>query len=241
MSDFLQINQNGQFPLEAVRFVFNQEHFKSWSAITFQVLSYMVYGIDMPLHIEQHLICRLLLGFTCTLSCPLGLVLAGIKLILFTVASMGLFRICDEQSFDKTGMYALLLSSAYQSQNLFFSLHHSHSEVAGDGQKVGRGHRWDTGDLTWPDHRMSWSVLRDGGRRGTRKMFQVMAFVFSSNFYTMEPCFLEMAVHLENGEWIPCFVLLVCAALAFPTKLFLSQCICFLAFFSPWSHWWESE
>lgn len=38
MSDFLQINQIVYFSLKAVRFGFYQEHFKSWSAITLQIL-----------------------------------------------------------------------------------------------------------------------------------------------------------------------------------------------------------
>lgn len=119
---------------------------ESYSAIT-QVLSFMVYGIDMPLHIQQHLIFKLLLGFTCTLFCPPGLVLSEIELILFTVASIGLFRIFDEESLDKTEMFSLFLRSAYQSQSLFFSSYHSLSEEAGGGQEAGRGHSWNTGDL----------------------------------------------------------------------------------------------
>lgn len=69
------------------------------------------------------------------------------ELIIFTVAHIGLFRICDEQSWDKTEMFSLLLRSGYQSQSLVFSSHHSLSEEAGGGQEGGKGHSWDTSDL----------------------------------------------------------------------------------------------
>lgn len=145
MSDFLQINQNGHFPLEAVWFVSNQEHLKYWNEITIQLLSFTVYGIDMPFHL-QHLACQQLLSFTCTLSCPLGLVLAGTELFLFTGAGMRLFRIHDEHSVDKTRMCSLFFRSVYQCQSLFPSSHCSLSEEAGSWTRSWEwtqlGHKW---------------------------------------------------------------------------------------------------
>ena len=59
-----------------------------------------------------------------------------------------------------------------------------------------------------------------------------MAFVFSSHCYLLLG-WLNTCPPVGSGEGILCFVLLVCAAFAFPIKLSLSQATIFLTFTLP--------
>ena len=68
------------------------------------------------------------------------LVLAGIELIFFIVASMGLVWVCAENSVDNTGMFWLLLSPALPRAKGFSAPHPTpparrlggHKELGGD-------------------------------------------------------------------------------------------------------------
>ena len=73
------------------------------------------------------------------------LVLTAIELIFFIVASMGLmFWICAENSVDNSGMFSLLLSSAYTESRPFLLLTLPCQRVGWGAQEVGRGHSWDS-------------------------------------------------------------------------------------------------
>ena len=99
----------------------------------------------MLFHTEQHLRCCLLLGFTYTLSCSFVLVLAGIELIFFIVASTGLcFGFVLKTVLIIQGCFHYCRAVLTQSQGLFCFSPHPTSEKAGGAQEVGRGHSWDS-------------------------------------------------------------------------------------------------
>ena len=152
-----------------------------------------------------------------------------------------MFWTCDENSVDNTGMFALLLSSAYTESRPFLLLTPPHQQEGWgctrtwEGTQLGQLTPTDQRDI--PHHMASCSAYKAGGRRRKGGTFGVMAFVFPIHRYTWwSPAFLEMAEHLPaNGssEWIPCFVLLACTAFALPIKLSLTQPTCFLTFTLP--------
>lgn len=74
----------------------------------------------------------------------LVLILAGMELTFFTVANLGLFWVCAENSADSTPMFSLLLSSAHMASRPLLLLSPPHPEQAGGAQGFGRGHSWDS-------------------------------------------------------------------------------------------------
>jgi len=71
------------------------------------------------------------------------LVLAGLELIYFIVASM--FWICAEHSADNTGMFSLLLSSVYTQSRPFLLLTPPHQQGGKPGGDTAR-----TPEPSWP-------------------------------------------------------------------------------------------
>ena len=134
------------------------------------------------------------------------LLLAGIELTFFTVASMGLFWVCAENSVDNTRMFLLPWSSAYTEARTFLLLTPPQQWGGWGAHAAGRGHSQDS----WPQlaqgmfhaiRRHAQHVkLGDGGRGET---FGVMAFVFPSNCYMWwSPALLGMAEHPPaSGKW----------------------------------------
>ena len=72
------------------------------------------------------------------------LVLAGIELIFFIVAGMGLrFGFVLKTVLITQGCFHYCRAVLTQSQGLFCVSPHPTSEEAGGAQEVGRGHSWD--------------------------------------------------------------------------------------------------
>ena len=130
------------------------------------------------------------------------LVLAGIELIFFIVASMGMcFAFVLRTVLIAQGCFSYCWAVLTQSQGLCCSSPHPASEEAGGAQGVGRGHSRDS----WPQltkgifhtiwhHAQHIKLEEEEGGRGT---FGAMAFVIPSNHYVWwSPAFLEMAEQL---------------------------------------------
>ena len=149
-----------------------------------------------------------------------------------------MFWICAEDSVGNTGMFSLLLSSAYTEPRPFLLLPPPHQRGgwggirSWEGTQLGQLTPTDQRDI--PDHKMSCSAYKAGGRRRKRGVVQSDGICLPKRLLgMMEPCFPEMAEHLPDmgsGEGIPCFALLACTAFAFPITLSLSQPMSFLTF-----------
>ena len=116
-----------------------------------------------------------------------GLVLAGIVNFLHSSYYGAMVWICAENSVDNTGMFSLLLSSAYTESRPFLLLTPPHQRVgwgctrSWEGTQPGQLPPAAQRDI--PDHRMSCSAHKAGGRRRKGGTFRVTAFVFPSNRY----------------------------------------------------------
>ena len=104
-------------------------------------------------------------------------------------------------------MFLLLLSSAYTQSRPFLLLTPLHQQGgwrctrSREGTQPGQLTPSDQRDI--PYYMASCSAYKAGGRRRTGRLFGLMEFVFSSNYYAWwSPAFLEMAEHLPaDGKW----------------------------------------
>jgi len=117
-----------------------------------------------------------------------------------------MFWICAENSVDNTGMFLLLLSSAYTESRPFLLLAPPCKWV-GWGctkgwERTQQGQLTSAGQRDIPYHVMALSAHKAGGRRRKVKTFGATVFVFPSNHYVRwGHAFLEMAEHLpDNGK-----------------------------------------
>ena len=97
-----------------------------------------------------------------------------------------MFCICAENSVDNTGMFSLLLSSAYTESRRLLLLTPPHQRVGWEGtrswERTQLGQLTATDQRDIPHHMTSCLAYKARGRKvGT---FGVMAFVFPSNHYT---------------------------------------------------------
>lgn len=131
----------------------------------------------------------------------------------------------------------LLLSSAYTSQGLFCFSHHPTREGAGGARVVRREGTFGTADPNWPkgyptSHDIILSILRGGEKGGEQFEWRCLSSqVTITQDEAQRPWgWLNTCLSLANGEVIPWFALLACAASALPIELSLSQPMSFLTF-----------
>ena len=146
------------------------------------------------------------------------LVLAGIELIFFIVASMGqCFGFVLKTVLITQRCFSYCWAGLTQSQGLFCFSPQPTSEQAEGGTRSWEGTQ--PGQLTptdqkdIPDHMTSCLAYKAGGRRRNRGTFGVTTFVFPSHCYAWwSPAFLEMAEHLPaHGKlWMNSLVCFVC-------------------------------
>ena len=160
------------------------------------------------------------------------LVLAGIELIFFIVASMGLRLDLCWNSFGYTGMFFIIAWAALHRVKAFSALSpHPSSERAGGAQEAGRGHSRDS----WPQLTKgifhvstSCSAYKARGRRKAG-MFGVHGILPPPSnrwegWSVMDPCFpgdgWTPAPQMGSDEW---------------NSLFCSACVCVLLYLlNPW-------
>ena len=152
---------------------------------------------------------------------------------------------------DNTGMFLLLLSSAYTQSRSCLLLTPPHQWVgwgctrSWEGTQPGQLTPTDQRDI--PYHMTSCSAYKARGRRRKWGMFGVMVFVFTGNHYTWwSPAFLEVAEHLPaDGKRRMNSLLCLCVQLLlYLNCLYLNLWVFSLLLFqfSPPSHWgWVSE
>ena len=98
-----------------------------------------------------------------------------------------MFWICAGNSVDNTGVFWLLLSSAYTESRPFLLLTPPHQRVGWGGTRSWKGTQ--LGQLTPTDqraipyHMVSCLAYKAEGTRRKEETFRLMAFVFPSNHY----------------------------------------------------------
>lgn len=162
------------------------------------------------------------------------LVLAGVKLVFFTVAGMRLcFGFLLETVVIMWGCFPYCWAGFLQSQGLFCLSPHPTNEQPGCAQVAGRGH--SPGQLTQGIFYAIWCQsqdikLEEKGGKGVRSGGISLP---KSVLHMREPCFPEgsSSPPTRNSEWIPCFALLACrVGFALSIKHSLSHTVNFLSF-----------
>ena len=170
------------------------------------------------------------------------LVLAGVELIFFTVAGKGL---CAGNSVDNTGMFSLLLSSAYTESRPFLLLTAPHQQggwgctKSWEDTQLGQLTPTDQRDTAY--HMMSCSAYKAGRRQGGRSEWWRLSsqVTIMRDGALLSWRWLNTCLLMGSSEWIPCFALLVCTAFALLLScLYLNPRVfsLLLFWFSPPSH-----
>ena len=141
--------------------------------------------------------------------------------------------ICAENSIDNTGMFLLLLSSAYAESGPFVLL--TPPQQWGGSRRV-------------PCRMTSHSVCKSG--RGRQKGGRLERWRLSSQVTIRRDGallswgWLNTCLPMGSREWFACFALVACVAFALPVKLSLSQPVNFLTLTLPilspiplWGKW----
>ena len=169
------------------------------------------------------------------------LVLAGIELIFFIVAGMGLRFGFVLKTVLIIEVFSLLLSSAYTESRPFLLLTPPHQWAGWGCTRSWEGTQ--PGQLTPTDqrdipHHMTYcaqhvKLEEEEGKGGRLEWWRLSSQVTVTrdgallSWGRLNTCLL-----MGSGEWIPCFALLACTAFALPIKLSLSQSMSFLTFFT---------
>lgn len=133
-------------------------------------------------------------------------------------------------------MFSLVLSSAYTRSDPFCFLLHQWVGLGVDKALGGVTVRTAVNNTPTEQRDIPHHIwhhaqpIKLGGEGGNGRMFRVMAFTFSSNFYLWwSPPFWEILL-MGSGEWITYFARLVCTAFAVTIKLPLTSSMSFLTF-----------
>lgn len=164
------------------------------------------------------------------------LLLAGVKFVFFTVASVELFWIC---AVDNSGMiFFFLLNGAYTQPRPFLLLRTPPVSRIGV-QGIRRGHNKDScPQMTQGISQTSWShgqcteLGKEGGMRTHSKWWCLSSHIIITSDGALHSWgWLSTCQPLESGKWIPCFAFLfACTASYFPNSLSSSQFTSFLTF-----------